>query len=165
MRSWYLPGVLLIACAPRSSPDGSREKPGLGPKEVVPTAALAPGACDDVPLYTLEDLATGKGAGERIAVDLVPRPGVACTDLWCPNSECCNGCGGSYGAHLAQPELELRLEGFAGCTGMDCNLHCEPFGRAPTTRYRFVGTNTFTPAGTNAVYREVAFSVERFCRL
>lgn len=154
------------ACGTRTASSRAGEpQPGLGPAEVVPESALAPGACDDVPLLSLEDLAAGKGAGERIAVDVVPEAAVACTLLAC-ESECCNSCGGSYGARLAgDPALELRLDGLAGCTGMDCNLRCEPFGRKPTTRYRFVGTHTFTPAGTTSAYHQAVLEVERYCRL
>ena len=160
--------LALVACATRATPSnpGDNPTPGLGPQEVEPTDALAPGACDDVPLYTLADLAAGKGADERIAIDVVPVANIMCTLLHCGDAECCNGCGGSYGARLAgSPDLELRLDGLKGCSGMDCNLHCEPFGRKPTKPYRFVGMHTFTLAGQTSVYHKADLKVERYCRL
>jgi hypothetical protein len=48
---------------------------------------------------------------------------------------------------------------------MDCNFHCEPFGRKPTTKYVFVGKNTFQPAGVTSVYHKATIEVEWFCPL
>lgn len=164
MRVVLLGVVVVTACAGTSTVDsGSR---GLGPENTVPAAALAPGACDDAPLHTLEDLAAGKGDGQRIALEVVPEVRGMCTLLAC-ESECCNSCGGDYGANLRREpgdrDFELRFIGLAGCGGMDCNFHCEPFGRKPTTAYRFVGTNVYKPAGVTSTYHQAQFTIEKYC--
>jgi hypothetical protein len=165
--------VMLGACAKQSPGDSGPRRaaptPGLGDKNTVPVEALAPGSCDDAPLVTLEEVATGKTTEGRIALDAVPDVRGMCTLLYCgPGDGCCNECGGDYGAKLvrepADRDLELRLDGLAGCSGMDCNFHCEPFGRAPTDRYRFVGTLTFQPAGVTSVFHKATVKVEKFCR-
>lgn len=166
--------VALGACAGKSSvvASGERDKPGKGPENTVPAMAGTLEECNDAtPVYTLADLAAGKGDGERIMIDLVPEVKGLCTLLDCGDAECCNQCRGGYGARLVgqggAPDLELRLEGamLAGCGGMECNFHCEPFGRKPVTTYRFVGTHTFTPAGRESVYHKSVLAVERFCTL
>ncbi|MCE9580189.1 MAG: hypothetical protein K8W52_44140 [Deltaproteobacteria bacterium] len=171
-----LAALALIACGPASpesnTPYRSREKPGRGPADVVPPSALAPDRCGDAPLVALADLARGTGDGERVAVDLTPQAEVMCTLLACigPNGVedgpdvCCNGCGGNYGLRQGM-EFALRLEGLDGCTGMDCNLHCEPFGTAPTHAYRFVGTVAYTPRGSGAIYDQATLTIEKYCRI
>ncbi|MBI2393439.1 MAG: hypothetical protein HYV09_27900 [Deltaproteobacteria bacterium] len=166
--------LLCVGCAPSppasSSPAPPRPVPGLGPEESVPTL---PGveACADAPLVTLEQIADGAHAGERVALDAVPRAMVICTLLLCtggdepPERTCCNGCGGGYELRLGE-RLLLQFANLGGCGGMDCNLHCEPFGRRPTRRYRFVGKNEFTPRPeSGAIYAKSRFVVERVCAL
>ena len=175
--------ITLFACgfvascssaAPSSTnaPNEPAPTPGRGPEEVVPASALEAGACDDAPLLTLDDMDAGKGNAERIAIDVVPAPNIMCTLLACypasgsrPTSKpsCCNQCGGGYGAQHGET-LRITFVGFAGCRGMDCNLHCEPFGLNPRTTYRIVGKNNFSKAYTNgAIYNKSSFIVEKYC--
>lgn len=168
--------LVLVACSTSSSTsprisDRPAPIPGRGPEDTVPPTALAQGQCDDATLLTLEAIGRGDGNGERIAFDTVPRAEIFCTLLACFKSgggeaECCNNCGGAYGVRVGD-ELHVRLTGLPGrCGGMDCNIHCEPFGIKPTTQYRFVGKNSYTKRLTNgAVYDKVEFAVEKYCRL
>jgi hypothetical protein len=150
--------------------DKARPEPGVGPADVVP-ANLAPTEdCDDAPLLTLEEVARGEHAGERIAFDVVPAATIFCTLLACvgPNGEddpnvCCNQCGGGYGVAI-RDEFNLQFLKLGGCSGYDCNLHCEPFGRAPTHTYRFVGVSAWSKRMENgAIYDKSAFTVEKLC--
>lgn len=168
--------LLLAACTPAAGPgprnagDASR-KPGLGPAETIPELP-GPEGCADAPLVSVEEMARGVRAGERIAVDVVPQAEVMCTLLFCtapegtPREEvCCNGCGGGYGVRL-ETRFHLQFANLGGCSGMDCNLHCEPFGRQPTHPYRFVGKNEFKPAyESGAIYSKSTFTVEKVCRV
>jgi hypothetical protein len=168
--------VMVAACGPAApssnDPVRARPKPGRGPADVVPTTALAPDQCADAPLVALDDLRKGTGDGQRIAIDVTPQPETICTLLACvgPDGEengpdvCCNSCGGNYG-HRDGLEFSLALDGLAGCGGMDCNFHCEPFGTAPTHAYRFVGVAKYTPRGVTAVYDQVAFKIEKYCTI
>jgi hypothetical protein len=158
--------VVLAACS--SSPTRPADPgptPGSGAEDTVPATARPAGECDDAPLLTLEALQRGERAGERIALEVVPRPSIACTAMAC-SRECCNRCGGEYGAEIAN-ELRVRFTGIPGtCGGWDCNLQCEPFGLEPKTAYRFVGMNTFKPRGANgAVFDKSEFAVEKYCRV
>lgn len=103
------------------------------PVEVVPEGVPR---CDDtLPQLTAAALTIDAA---QIAVDAVPSVGVACTARECTDGrECCNSCDGEYAAHLDGYQVQLR--GLPGCSGMDCDVVCEPFGRKPTTRYRFIG--------------------------
>lgn len=171
--------VFLVACPP--SPQGNAKpppKPGRGPENVVPELPAAD-ACADAPLVTLEQIADGAHAGERVALEVVPRAAITCTLLACvttvyadeeppppkkPEEVCCNQCGGMYEAQLGD-RLHVQFTGLPGCTGMDCNYHCEPFGTKPTQRYRFVGKNDFKPVGkSGAIYATSWFTVEKVCR-
>ena len=169
--------ALSAACQPAARSDhrggppaAPPPTPGLGPADTVPPDLAPATACADAPLLTLAQVARGERAGERVAFDAVPEPQVMCTAMACMSATgavvddaCCNTCGGGYG--LEHPhEFRLRFEGFAGCTGYDCNLACAPFGRAPTRAYRFVGTSTWAPRRTNgAIYDTATFAVERVC--
>jgi hypothetical protein len=151
--------IVVAACSGGQKGGNGGHEPGLGPAELTPEAPMAP--CEGVPVYTFDQLAAGEAVGERIAVDGVPIAEVFCTLLAC-DTECCNGCGGQYVLSSGEP-ARIDLRGLAGCDGMDCNLHCEPFGRSPTQRYRFVGVNT--PVEQTAVYHKVEIAVEAFCAL
>ena len=146
--------------------------PGLGPAETVPTGLPGPEACADAPLITLAELARGERDGERVAVDVVPQAMVRCTALACYSAldgrpaqpeACCNECRGGYGWEISG-EFHLAFADLGGCSGHDCNLRCEPFGRAPTRAYRLVGTSSRSPRDSNgAVYDTAVFTVERYC--
>jgi hypothetical protein len=163
--------IAIAACSGRVEPrGGDSPTPGHGPRDVVPTTTAPAGACDDAPLVTIDQIAAGEHAGERVAIDLVPQTDMACTELLCTapggrNPECCNRCNGSYGvSRNATDATGIRIElGIGSCVGMDCNFTCEPFGWAPTHRYRFVGKNVFSPPGTSAVYARSQLRVERYC--
>lgn len=157
-----------------STPGGglkAKPEPGLGPADMVPAAALAPDACADAPLLTLEQVARGEKSGERIAFDAVPRAQIFCTLLACigpsgehdPNS-CCNQCGGGYQVEIRE-QFFLQFHGLGGgCGGYDCNVHCEPFGRSPAHAYRFVGVSEWSKRLDNgAIYDKSKFTVEKFC--
>lgn len=95
-------------------------------------------------------------AGTRIAVDGVPSVGVECTEMACTDGRpCCNSCGGEYALH-DRSRHQINLRGLPGCSGMDCNTVCNPFGRYPTRSYRFVGTYD---------HAQRALSVTKFCAL
>ncbi len=167
MRRHVLALVLSSACG--GQPTVASGERGQGPEDVVPAAAQPAGSCDDAPVATLEQIADGAHDGARIAVDLVPESHGSCTEMSCNDGDCCNRCEGTYGAALRREPpsraLELELQGFPGCSGMECNVHCEPFGRRPSTAYRFVGTNTFAPAGVTAMFNQSQFIVEKYCRV
>lgn len=165
----------IAACQPAArtatpADDRPRPTPGLGPADAVPPDLPGPDACADAPLITLDELARGERAGERVAVDVVPQAMIMCTAMACYAADgapaedaCCNECRGGYGVEVPG-ELVLRFEGLAGCAGYDCNLRCEPFGRAPARAYRFVGTSAWARRGDNgAVYDTATFTVERYC--
>ncbi|MDP3234630.1 MAG: hypothetical protein Q8N26_17755 [Myxococcales bacterium] len=155
--------VLGVACA-RAVKPWHRPTPGRGPED---TAMLAPSTrpfCADVFLLTLAELARGDADGEVIAVEGVPTANVHCTALACADEACCNECSGGYvleheGSDGGMP-LVLHLDGLGSCSGWDCNLECQPFGWKPTTRYRFVGLNSFTSENGVATSR---FLVDRVC--
>jgi hypothetical protein len=158
----------------RSTPGGAKEpapKPGLGPADVVPAGLAPTEACGDAPLLTLEQVAKGDRSGERIAFDVVPRAQIMCTLMACVGDDgkhdensCCNRCGGGYEVAIAD-ELRLHFVGLpGGCGGYDCNVHCEPFGRAPARAYRFVGVSRWSKRMENgAIYDKAEFTVEKFC--
>lgn len=168
--------LLLAACTPGTGPgpanpnDASRT-PGLGPAETIPDLP-GPEACADAPLVTLDEIERGVRAGERVALDAVPKAETMCTLLYCipppgmsREDVCCNQCGGGYGLRVDNT-LHLQFMNIGGCRGMDCNLHCEPFGREPTHAYRFVGKNEFKPAReSGAIYAKSMFTVEKVCRI
>ncbi len=159
--------LLVSACGGQSTvTSGAR---GKGPENTVPASVLAADSCNDAVLVTLESLATGVGHGTRIALDVVPEVNRVCTLLDCGDNECCNRCRGEYGATLrrepADRDLEVRFTGLAGCSGMDCNFQCEPFGRQPTTRYRIVGVAAFEAAGTRSIAHAANVAVEKVCLL
>ncbi len=161
--------MVLVACGGSqagSRGDGVAARPG--PADVVPDSARAVGSCDGELVVTLDDVARGQVHDQRVAIDLVPVPHTFCTLLACDRG-CCNECGGGYYARLvrepAAPDLEVYLDGLPGCSGMDCNLHCEPFGHRPNTQYRFVGRVTFEAAGRTAVYHKARLGVEHYCLL
>lgn len=92
--------------------------------------------CSDAPVVVFDGLPDA--AGTRIALDGMPRASPVCTLLDCTdNRACCNRCGGNY--FLSDEGRQVDLTGLPGCTGMDCNMVCDPFGKKPTLRYRFVG--------------------------
>ncbi|MDP3504546.1 MAG: hypothetical protein Q8S33_29680 [Myxococcales bacterium] len=155
--------VLGFACARVVKP-WNRPTPGRGPEDV---AVLLPGArpfCADVFLLTLEEIARGDADGEVVAVEGVPKADVRCTALACADEACCNECSGAYVLEHEGSDggmaLVLHLDGLGSCSGWDCNLECQPFGWKPTTRYRFVGFNSFTSENGVATSR---FLVERVC--
>lgn len=155
--------VVAVAVHSAASCQGWWQGARLGPAEVVPDAAdLA--ACTDAPLTSFDELAVGTGAGERVAVDGVPRADVVCTALACPGAACCNECGGGY-VLRDDDTHRIGLTGLEGCGGMDCSLECKPFGREPTRRYRFVGVHTWKAPGDGSIYADSRIAVERFCRL
>ncbi len=153
--------MVLFACG--GAPSSGKPRTGtLGPAERIPNAP-GPDKCADVPLFTMEQLASGMGAGKLVAVEGVPKTSVICTLLACPNSQCCNSCGGSY-VLRDNRRHRLSLDKLGGCGGMDCNLDCKPFGRRPTRRYRFVGTHHYRAAGKTSVYSSSRIEVVRYCR-
>ncbi len=160
----------LAACGGPKTVDTAER--GLGPANVVPANAQPIGRCDDATLLTLEQLADlDTYDATRIAIDVVPMAQVACTEEDCEegnHSACCNSCGGDYVATLnrASParRLEVRFTGIAGCSGMDCNYHCEPFGLNPTTTYRIVG-RAKQPRPDIANLRQVELAVQTYCLL
>lgn len=96
--------------------------------------------CRNVRVVTARDLETRDLHAETVAVDGVPTPQIACTGRACPSSErCCNACGGGYQV-MFDAAAGVTLLGFEGCSGMDCNYTCAPFGKQTKQRYRFVGT-------------------------
>jgi hypothetical protein len=158
-----------VPCCVRRADDGRehRARQGFGGHRSCDRPPA--GACDDARLVTLEAIAGGAIDGERVAIDVAPVAKVECTEMDCGDRECCNRCEGTYGIALrrepADRDLELTFTGLDGCSGMGCNLHCEPFGRAPTTRYRFVGKLSFRPAGVTAIFHQAALEVENYCRM
>jgi hypothetical protein len=140
--------------------------PGHGSEDIVPADVADLARCNDAPRVTLEQLAAGEHAGERVAVDLVPEPILDCTLMACRygderdrlmagrKDQCCNQCGGGYGVVMRRDQA-LWLLDVGRCDGMDCNYHCEPFGWKPTHRYRFVGVTGSTS--------RLELHVERYC--
>lgn len=171
-------GLLVVACSvrPSSSQPGpalqGRNKPALGPAVVEPNVPPAT-ECGDAPLITLEELAAGQRPGERVSVETVPRAAPICFQQDClvatapgepqppPEEICCNACGGNYEAYVGT--FTLTFTGLEGCSGMDCNLRCAPFGRRPAKRYRFVGRNGFRPASSTQLHPTSVFEVEKVC--
>ncbi|MBA3453412.1 MAG: hypothetical protein H0T42_10005 [Deltaproteobacteria bacterium] len=134
------------ACAGTSAPG---ESPSVEPADKRPAGAAD---CSDAAVATFEEL--GDKSGTRLALDGVPRVGVVCTLLECTDGRaCCNRCGGEY-ALIDEQRRQVNLSGLAGCSGMDCNTVCDPFGRKPTLRYRFVGTYD---------HEQRRLAVEKFC--
>jgi hypothetical protein len=155
--------VFGIGCA-RAVKPWNRPTPGRGPEDVAMALPGARQSCGDVYLLTLGEIARGDADGEVIAVEGVPKANVHCTELACPGAVCCNECSGAYvldheGAD-GGTDLVLHLDGVGSCSGWDCNLDCTPFGRKPTTRYRFVGLNSYTSENGVATSR---FLVDRVC--
>lgn len=106
------------------------------PAELVPEGVAR---CDDALPHLTVDTLTQDAA--QVAIEAVPQVGVACTELECTDGrECCNSCGGEYSALIGGFQVQLR--GLPGCSGMDCDVVCEPFGREPATTYRFIGAFT-----------------------
>jgi hypothetical protein len=111
--------------------------------------------CRGVRVVTKRYLETRDLHAEPAAIDGVPKVHLVCTARACPSTQpCCNGCGGGYRVML-DPATGVSLLGFEGCTGMDCNYKCTPFGNQPKQRYRFVGTLD----GYNQL------SVTKYCKL
>ena len=152
-------------CGPTAPPPPTAPRTGTpGPAERFPEVP-GPEACSDVVEVTLDELGEGKGHGEVVAVEAVPIAFVICTSMYCsPESPeiCCNECKGSY---VLRKERSHRvfLSGLGHCGDMDCNLDCQPFGRKPTTAYRFVGKHTFEPGGKYTSYASSIIAVDRFC--
>jgi hypothetical protein len=98
--------------------------------------------------------------GSVVAIEGVPHPAAplndpACTSLLCPSgNECCEACrelGQGYEIRTAKTDATFRVYlPIRSCRKESCRawassreVHeqtdCTPFGRAPTTTYRFVG--------------------------
>ena len=172
--STLLPGALglLASCCPPPQPYvGPNDKPGNGPDDVVPNLPPVQ-ACADAPLVTLEELARGVHAGDRVTVVGIPQPWIACEAKLCWRQgeddctrrpvRCCNPCGGEYTLELGD-ELKVALRGAGRCSGMDCGYRCEPFGIRPAHKYRFVGVNDFHSKGETSVWAKSDFAVEKVC--
>ena len=141
--------ILLVALVACSGPAPAGESPRTEPADKRPAGAAD---CSDAPPVAFAALA--EAAGTRIALDGVPHAAAACTLLACTDDRaCCNRCGGPY-ALIDAGGHQVNLTGLAGCSGMDCNMTCEPFGRKPTLRYRFVGTYD---------HGQRNLAVEKFC--
>lgn len=163
--------LLVNCCQPRQPYVGPTDEPGNGPKDVVPDLPAAE-ACADASSTTLEEMARGMHAGERVAFDGVPRPVITCTEIgcsvrakgeWRPRPAlCCNDCYGYYVIPFGE-DFEVVLRGLAGCSGMDCGYHCEPFGIQPAHKYRFVGLNDFRPKGKTSSNDSSYVVVEQLC--
>ena len=137
--------LALAACAGTSEPGGT---PQVEPADKRPAGAAD---CSDAPVVGFDQLE--QATGTRIALDGLPQVGIACTELACTDDRaCCNRCDGEYAVIDAGRQVNLR--GLAGCSGMDCNTVCDPFGRKPTLRYRFVGTYD---------HAQRIVQVEKFC--
>lgn len=139
-RTWAVAaalGSLPSACGPDASGTTGpvhHERPA----ELVPEGVAR--CVDAHPQLTVDSLSQD---AVQVAIDAVPRVGVGCTRMECTDGrECCNSCSGEYAAHLGGYQVQLR--GLPGCSGMDCDVVCEPFGRTPTTAYRFIGSYTAT---------------------
>lgn len=143
--------VGVVACA-RTAAD--RQAPAQGvpaPRapELHPDGATD---CDPALLRGFDELEAATGT--RIGLDGVPRVAVACTEKECTDGRaCCNACEGEY--VLLDDNRQVTLRGLPGCSGMDCDTVCEPFGRAPTRAYRFVGAYD---------HAQRVLQVETFCR-
>jgi len=124
---------------------------GPGPPEPAEKQPAGAADCGDATLGTFDQLA--EVTGTRIALDGVPAMAVACTEKECTDGRaCCNACEGEYA--LIDAGRQVTLRGLPGCSGMDCNIVCEPFGRTPTRTYRFVGTYD---------HAQRVLAVEKFC--
>jgi len=142
-----LAALPLGACGSSARP----EKIAKQPAEKFPAGAAD---CSDASPTTFEALEAATGT--RIALDGAPTVGVACTEMECTDGRaCCNRCGGEYALHDPSRH-QINLRGLPGCTGMDCNTVCEPFGRSPTRSYRFVGVYD---------HAQRVLTVEKFCAL
>lgn len=149
--------VLLAACqAPQRQLQNPEERYIYAPPE----------PCADVPLLTSEqDARAAVDAGSEVAVEGVPVPSdsVECTAKGCfEDDPCCNECH-NFGGHrvtLRGPDGAPFVVGMTlgGCGGPQCDMSCQPFGRHPQTRYRFVG-KVHEPLRDKWVMK-----VERFCR-
>ena len=139
--------AILVAGCSGAGPAG--ETPREEPADKRPAGAAD---CSDAPSLAFDALADATGT--RIALDGVPQAAAACTLLACTDDRaCCNRCGGQY-ALIDAGGQQINLSGLAGCSGMDCNMVCEPFGRKPTLRYRFVGIYD---------HEQRTLAVEKFC--
>lgn len=158
---WVWVAALLAASCGGGQGGGARSTEG--PAELFPDAPAQ--ACQGVPVLG-EDVSFAEIAeGEEVAMDAVPRQGAGqCTLMACGKSNpCCNRCSGAYtitvtGADRAA--TAIQLDGLKGCSGTECGMTCEPFGRKPTIRYRFVGRMAEKPAQSGVRYR---LAVDRFC--
>jgi hypothetical protein len=164
MRGAFATALVLGAACARVVKPWNRPSPGRGPEDVAVLVPRARQSCADVYLLTMDEIARGDADGEVIAVEGVPKANVRCIERACANDVCCNECSGTYvlehhGADGGM-NLVLHLDELGSCTGWDCNLNCTPFGWKPTTRYRFVGLNSFTTQNGVATSR---FLVERVC--
>jgi len=144
--------LLAAACggSPSISIPERRTEPVAGAADIVPASALDPGKCDDVPNIRLEQLAVGVHRGERVALDLIPKARVVCTDR----------CRGEYVLDV-DGRRDLLLMGIRGCEATDDGYLCEPFGTRPTTRYRFVGTYD----QPRRLAENFTFAIEKYCRV
>ena len=151
-----------IALAPDAMPVApARPVPGHGPANVVPPDVRPAADCAGVRRITrkmLERLRDGKEvpglrSGQELAVVGNPKPQIVCTAAVCAEA-CCNMCGGAYTIDVDY-EYSVTLMGLPGCSGMDCNYRCEPFGIKPKRRYQFVGT-------LNSYYE---LTVTKYCKL
>lgn len=157
-RLWAFIVLIPLSCGSTTSSERT-----MGPAERVPEAPAAD-ECGAAPLLDVEQLEAGEGAGRVVAVEGTPVPEVRCTLLQCGEDECCNTCSGDY--ELAMPDREHRvlLRGLEGCSGNNCAYDCQPFGREPTRRYRFVGRHEHHPPGETAAYAVSILHLQRYCR-
>ncbi len=180
-RAWAV-SLVCVACTPaaaartptvatshaRPGPPATYDAPvpGLGPLEVIPDVAGADG-CADAVVVTLDAIARGEHEGERVALVGLPMARKGFTLKYCgPPTVCCNQCTGGWVLGLATKDV-VELVGIGDCSGLDCNYHCEPFGRAPTHRYRFVGRIEHTPhvVPMRPPRAPSHMTVEKFCKV
>jgi hypothetical protein len=143
-----LPTIWSIACPPAAPP---------APRDHTVR-------CDDAPLVTLDELAAGRHAGERIAFEAVPVADHTETLKSCGQDyPCCNHVVGSYMVELPG-RVRIMLQGPFRCSGTECEWHCEPFGDRPTSSVRFVGVNEIELASGAPWGASAWFTVEKYCR-
>jgi len=164
-RGWgkYLAAVFMLSACGGAAPVAENAD---GPAEKTPEAA-AEEFCADVALVGADVEFQHVTYGEQIAIDGVPNAGPeTCTTRPCPKNEpCCNRCNSSYVVTItgeARTATAIQLAGLSGCTGSECGVDCDPFGREPKRAYRFVGSLVDEPAVGGAKH---VFAVKLFCAL